>query len=121
MKEFLNVEEQPISCDCLSPEHNFNLSYFDSEDYYLFLTKFLSTQNGFFGRIKVALKYIFGYKSWEGHFDETAISPKEAVKMRDFINKFLKKENVGSSANSIEDRLQKTWDTPEEDEAWKEL
>lgn len=81
---FFDVEH--INCECHHPEHAFNLT-FDKKDGDLFLTIFLS--NGrWYKRIVPALKFIFGYKSRFGHFDEVQIDPNKRSQLFEIIKKF---------------------------------
>jgi hypothetical protein len=40
---------------------------------------------GFFVRVKYALKYIFGYKSRFGAFDEFIFKPEDLTKLKEYL------------------------------------
>lgn len=40
---------------------------------------------GFFARVKYALKYIFGYKSRFGAFDEFIFKPEDLKKLKEYL------------------------------------
>jgi hypothetical protein len=79
-------------CDCRFPEHNYVWKY-DEEDeghWELVCHTYLSAQyKGWFGRLKVALNYLFGRHGRHGDFDCILVSREQAVQLRDFLNNYL--------------------------------
>ena len=74
-----------VLCDCRDAEHQFLLSYTPGDDWNeVYLQVHLAKQS-FWRR----LKYLFGYQSKYGAFQETVIAPAEAARIRDFLNDFL--------------------------------
>ena len=78
-----------IGCDCRTQEHELQFGYFNDEPDFLYHIKFLSAFP-LHKRIWEAFKYVFGYRCNYGHFDETLINEEDALKLRDFIDGFLK-------------------------------
>lgn len=80
MKKELNtgVTEtiETIYCDCGLIDHQTTFVYFSDEHDQVYLTTHL-TGAGFLYRLKYAIKYIFGFKSNFGCFDEIVISNSE--------------------------------------------
>lgn len=72
-----------IECSCGSPEH---LLKFERDEDYVYVFVLLTT-DGFFKRVWVALKYIFGYKCRYGHFDEILLSKDSVRHLSEFLNK----------------------------------
>lgn len=74
--------EQPryLECGCHSPEHTLRFVYFDDPPGFLYLHVFLE-ERGFFERLWLAVKYVFGYKSRFGHFTEFVFSPEDVKKL----------------------------------------
>jgi len=58
-----------MECSCSSTEHLIRFS-FDKEYNFLYLNIHLANCNSWYKRVWVAIKYIFGYKSKYGAFDE---------------------------------------------------
>ena len=79
-----------FQCECHSPEHHFifsdmcdiNDSYEDSGPW---LHIYLKT-DVWYKRIFIALKYIFGYKSKYGHFDEIILKQNDLEKLKNLLN-----------------------------------
>lgn len=83
------MEKELLLCECGSSEHqmvirylNFELDAFVSVDIYL-------TKRSFWGRLKYAIKYIFGYKSKYGAWDEIILNH-EHIKRLESVIKYLK-------------------------------
>ena len=84
-----------LICDCRSTEHQMVVHY--SEDEYPNGTKlplvYIHThlnKRPFWQRVKYGIKYIFGYQSRYGAFDEFLINPNDVNKINDIV-KYLKK------------------------------
>ena len=60
--------------------------WYDEEDKELYVETHLITDRNIFKRAFYAIKYIFGYKSRFGDWDELIFSNKDAVKLRRFLN-----------------------------------
>lgn len=86
----MEVDRLIIICECHSPEHQV-LFWYDDEDDELYCEVHLSDQP-FFRRLWGGLKYIFGYKSRYGNWDNTIFSPENCKKLRDYLNKYHKDE-----------------------------
>lgn len=70
------TEPKILICDCKSIEHQIVIEYDESCNlvfFYVHLNK-----RSFYLRLKYGLKYIFGYKSRYGHFDEFIFNPDHA-------------------------------------------
>jgi hypothetical protein len=76
-----------FNCECHHPEHAFSLT-FDKEEGDLYLNIFLSPRIKWYKRIIPAIKYILGYKSKFGHFDEVQIDPHKRAQLFEIVNKF---------------------------------
>jgi hypothetical protein len=51
------------------------------------------TKRPFWERVKYGIKYIFGYKSNYGAFDEFIFNPKDADKLQDLVNYLNREKN----------------------------
>ena len=86
----MNMErkQQFILCDCGHPEHQFIMTYWtDDEDKELMIDIHL-TKKSLLERINYALRYIFGYQSRYGAFDEIVINRETALVMTGFLLEF---------------------------------
>lgn len=92
-----NIMDQKINtfyCDCVSSSHQIRTLYFPSEesDYdipELYLTIHLC-RFGFFNRLWKGIKYIFGYKSRFGDFDEFVFNRTTAIEMRKALLQYIR-------------------------------
>lgn len=86
------MEQQFIVCNCGHIEHLIVLTFdpTESESKYqeMYLEVFLNPHRNFFVRIWYAIKYIFGYRSKYGHFDEVVLGKNQVSKLMDFLTKF---------------------------------
>ena len=81
-----NLRELYVKCDCHSPEHMFILSYYADDDDWdtLDFAIHLNSWKNIIRRIWTAIKYIFGYKSRYGEWDNVCINPAEAKRIAEF-------------------------------------
>jgi len=92
MEENSEVTEILI-CDCNSTDHQL-VMYYDKDDEFgheeVFIHFHLSNHRSFWGRLKYGLKYIFGYKSRFGAWDELVLKPTDVNKLQrmvDYLNR----------------------------------
>ena len=92
------MEENPavteiILCDCNSTEHQM-IIYYDKDDEFgeeeVYVHLHLINNRGFWNRLKYGIKYIFGYKSKFGAWDEMVLKPSDADKFQTMVD-FLKR------------------------------
>lgn len=97
------LERNVIYCECGSPEHQFIFTYDPEDDSFPFtLSPHLTTYHNVFMRLWYALKYVFGYKSKFGAFDEVIVSKEDATKLRNVLNEYI---NDKSSIDIMMDDL----------------
>lgn len=81
-------------CECSNVEHQLIFTYFDDEtDGDVYMSVRLIPESNIWKRIKNAVKYIFGYRSKYGDFDEFIFRSKDSEKLQSIIN-YLKKSSV---------------------------
>lgn len=78
------MDRKIFICKCHSLEHQVTFWY-DEEDKELYLEVHL-TNKRFFSRVKSAFKYIFGYKSRFGDWDEFLFKDEDLVKLKEYLN-----------------------------------
>ena len=79
------IIEKFLSCECHSDEHTLRFAY--DEDGDLYTSVYLNQYRGFWKRVLVAIKYVFGYKSRYGDWDcFVANSPEKIKELKDFFN-----------------------------------
>ena len=87
-----NEESALITCKCGACEHHLEFVYFDDdEDRYDLIVHFRLVARGFFNRLWVGIKYIFGYKSRYGDFDEMILGIREVEHTVEFLNEWIDK------------------------------
>lgn len=84
------MEKEIFICECNSTEHQM-VAYLDpNPNYNIVYLHVKLNKYGFWKRIKKGIKYIFGYASRYGEWDEFIINPEDASKFRrlaDFLEK----------------------------------
>ena len=82
---------ETLICQCNSEEHQFSFVWFEDEQGQgeVFMEIHL-TPNTFLGRLKNAIKYIFGHRSVYGDFDEVILKKEDVHKLEKVVE-FLKK------------------------------
>ena len=73
-----------MECQCMSPEHLVKF-HLDLEDGDLCLDFHLANWLPWYKRIWVAIKYIFGYTSKYGHFDELIFKDQDVDKLIELL------------------------------------
>jgi hypothetical protein len=88
-----SLEEIFVKCMCHSPEHQMMLSFFsngEDEQYEeLYVTFHLSQYRNLLKRIWVAIRYVLGYKSQFGDWDEIILDKRRASRIARFLDKYL--------------------------------
>lgn len=82
----MNKDTEIFICECNTPEHQFLLT---SDEDYIYLTSYLSPYLGFFQRLVLGMKYIFGYKSKYGAFDTIILSRSRTKKLINSLQRNL--------------------------------
>ncbi len=85
MKNLNLPTKEIIVCECFSTEHQVAITYIqadnkDEADEMCFEVH-LTPGKGFFKRIIGAIKYVFGYRSRYGDWDEFIFNPKDCEKL----------------------------------------
>lgn len=88
----MNVETEFFKCSCESSEHTimFELDQFDPEDVELSIFVFLNQYRGFFRRLLIAIKYLFGYKCRYGHWDSVILKSEDTDRLIKLLQKYKK-------------------------------
>lgn len=76
------MEHELFICLCNNTEHQLIFSYFkDDEDRDVYVSVHLTPEYKIWKRIWMTVKYIFGYRSCYGHFDEFIFKKSDAPKL----------------------------------------
>ena len=78
-----------VVCSCSTPEHTIRFLHDRDEDE-LYTEIYLNQYKGFFKRLVIAVRYLFGYTCRYGHWDSTLISKEEAQKLKHFLGNYTK-------------------------------
>lgn len=83
------VDTEFFECICLSDEHTlkFTLDFYDPNDIELYTSVFLSQCHNLFGRLWIAIKYVFGYKCKYGHWDYTILKVEDTDRLIALLQK----------------------------------
>lgn len=81
------MKEELLICECSNVEHQLIFRYFEDEDWKeVYMTTHLSEYNNFWKGLKYAIKYVFGYKSRYGAFDEFIFRNDDADKLQSIVD-----------------------------------
>lgn len=84
------MEHELYICKCNNIEHQLIFSHFkDDEDREVYVSVHLTPEWNIWKRIKMAIKYVFGYKCCYGHFDEFIFKKEDADRLQKVVD-FLK-------------------------------
>ncbi len=78
------IEPEIYICECHSYEHQ-SIFWYDDEDKQLTVSVHL-VRRSFFKRLWYAIKYVFGYKSRFGAWDEFLFKPENEKKLREYLD-----------------------------------
>lgn len=93
------IERELLVCSCGDIEHQLVFSYFpDDVDKLVYVSVYLNPDQGIFKRIWSAIKYIFGYRSKYGHFDEFILDSESVPKLNNVV-RYLSSNNSTISKN----------------------
>jgi hypothetical protein len=79
------ADQKVCVCECSSLEHQVSFVY-DNEDKVLYVRPRLCTSKNFFQRVVAAIKYVFGYTSKYGEWDEIVITNEDLVDIQQMLN-----------------------------------
>lgn len=91
-------DKEVLICQCNSDEHQYLIYYGDEQfengnkNPLLYIHPHLS-KKPFLDRLKYGIKYIFGYQSKYGAWDEFLLNPDDVPKLQDMINYLKKNKN----------------------------
>ena len=85
-------------CECYNVEHQVVFSWFENDDVANVYATIHLRKKSFWTRLKYGIKYIFGYQSKYGAFDEFIFNAADAERL-DKIVEFLKKSHDTETAN----------------------
>lgn len=79
-----------FECRCDSIEHTLRFVVDnDPDDPCIYVEVNLNDWRGFWKRLWVGIKYIFGYKCKYGHWDITELKNEDIIKLKDICNTFI--------------------------------
>ena len=83
-----------IRCDCHWVEHQVWLSDIADDETQEFVIQFHLVRDRFWKRVWHAVKYVLGYQSRYGAFDDVIVNPAEAQRMYKWIGDWLDRASV---------------------------
>lgn len=88
MKTVKDNKTYYFQCDCDSQEHTIGIE-FDVENKEVCMHVQLARYHGFFGRLKNAIKYLFGYQCKYGHWDTTIMSEQTFMDLYNLMGRYV--------------------------------
>lgn len=93
----VSIVRDSVSCICENDEHQLIFRYFinsaeDNET--LYCTFHLKPESNFFKRMLIAIKYIFGYRSKYGEFDEVLLDSDKVEELKNILSSFQNNNNI---------------------------
>lgn len=108
------MEKEILICECNTPEHQIIVTYCSEDrgedimdehgiiyEDCIDIRIHLNTQNSFFKRLWIGIKYAFGYKSQYGHWDDFLLDPSDVDRIIPYLIK-LKNNNELVKAKTFE-------------------
>lgn len=91
MKNYLGESyyKQYVECTCDAPEHTIRIAYFKDDSDLLYIDTPLTYNYNIWHRIKLAVKYIFGYRSRYGFYQEFVLTPDRVKELKSVLDEFL--------------------------------
>lgn len=87
MEESNEAVNELFICQCHNTEHQLIFSYFpEDEDKDVYVSVHLTPEYRLWKRIWMALRYIFGYRSCYGHFDEFIFKKSDAKRLQKVVD-----------------------------------
>lgn len=80
------MNEMTMRCECHSSDHTILVDY-DHEQRELYLAIHLSQSKNFWGRLVHAVKYVFGYTSRYGAWDEVILRQQDCAQLVTLLQK----------------------------------
>lgn len=97
------IKKEYFECSCFSEEHTLRFTLYPAEEDSppdLFTSVFLNQHRGFFRRLWIAFRYLFGYKCRYGHWDCFLLNPKDVDRMILLLQAYKNElNNVSNSEN----------------------
>lgn len=87
------TNEDILICECHSTEHQLIVLYSNEDKHPMVYFHIHLNKRSFWERLKYGIKYIFGYQSQYGAFQEFILNPEDAHKMERVV-KYLKDEKT---------------------------
>ena len=88
----MNTTQELLLCECSSSEHQMIMKYFNDDNYPAVYVDVHLVKRSLWNRIKYAVKYIFGYKSKYGAWDEMILCPEHINSLQSVVNHLKKIE-----------------------------
>lgn len=88
MKKVKDSKTYYFQCQCASQEHTIGIT-FDIKEKEMTFEVQLAKYHGFFGRVFLAIKYIFGYECKYGHWDVTIMNEEKFIELYNIMNRFI--------------------------------
>lgn len=88
----MEMRQDLLLCECSSSEHQMIIRYFPDDDYPEVYVDVHLVKRSFFKRLKYAIKYLFGYQSKYGAWDEIVLNSQHITSLQDVVNHIKKVE-----------------------------
>jgi hypothetical protein len=95
-----DLQTEYIECSCHSPEHTYRYVFMKAKDWRdneVSVEVYLNTYDRFFKRCWTAIKYVLGYKSSYGHWDNAIMKREDVPKLRQLLQEFEAWDNEGQA------------------------
>lgn len=83
----METEREIYVCDCFDVQHQFIISHDSEIDFFSFQVHL--TKLPVLKRLVVAIKYLLGFQSSIGAFEEVVLSQSQVEKLRDSLTNYL--------------------------------
>lgn len=95
-----------FECRCYTDEHTIKFTLDESpDDLALFVTVYLGTNRGFWGRLWYGLRYAFGYQSRYGAFYCWLMRAEDGARLKALVDRFMQAADAASGCTTVGDDL----------------
>ena len=92
--------QELLLCECNSSEHQMIMRYFEDDQESTIFVDIHLVKRTFWDRLKYAVKYLFGYKSKYGAWDEIILGPQH-IKSLESVVKYLKSSEAKKQQSQL--------------------
>lgn len=88
----MTLNSEYFDCECFSSEHTLRYVFYRSRKNWseddVTIEVYLNTYEGFWKRVWIAVRYIFGYRCRYGHWDNIEMKHEDVTRLRGLLQQY---------------------------------